>query len=144
MLRQHLLAGLEFELLARALTQRKPHYERHAAAFWGKLATRPIAWRELADLARNAEVIQNIANSPRDWKALDEAAHWYTREGWMADAAAEELFREAPDLPGSLITVRTRLQRASLRLLDSINRTFSEVLAQTGNKLRLSFAGEVI
>ena len=134
----------DFRTLARTLTQRKPDYERHAAGFWGKRATKRIAWYELASLAAHAEVLEQIESTPRDWKNPREAALWYTRDGWRADAAGEDLFREVTDLPGALVTVRARLQRAFLRWLDSVNGAFSETLAQAGTKLELPHAGEII
>ena len=139
------LAAIEdFEGLARTLAQRRPDYERHASGFWGKRATRRVPWCELARLAAHAEVLEQIEGTPRAWANPGEAARWYTGDGWRADAAAEELFREEPDLPGALVSIRARLQRASLRLLDSVNSAFSESLAQSGLNLELPHAGDVI
>ena len=139
------LAAIEdFKTLARTLAQRRTDYELHGAGFWGKRATCQIPWRALAILAGYAEVLEQVEESPKNWKAPNEAACWYTREGWRSDAAGEGLFSEAPDLPGALVAIRARLQRASLRLLDSVNSAFSETLAQCGLKLGLPFAGEII
>ena len=139
-----LVAIEDFKTLARTMVKRKPDYERHAAGFWGKRASSRIAWRELASLAAHAEILEQIESTPREWENPGEAARWYAQDGWRADAAGEELFREAPDLPGALVTVRASLQRASLRLLDSVNSAFSETLAQCGTKLELLHAGEII
>jgi hypothetical protein len=95
-------------------------------------------------LAEHGEVLEQIEATPRNWNNPNEAVRWYTSNGWRADAAGEELFREAPDLPGALATVRARLQRAFLRLLDSVNRGFSETLARSGAMLELPHAGEII
>jgi hypothetical protein len=139
------LAAIEdFKTLARTLVQRRPDYERHAAAFWGSRATRRIPWSDLVHLAEHGEVLEQIEATPRNWNNPNEAVRWYTSNGWRADAAGEELFREAPDLPGALATVRARLQRAFLRLLDSVNRGFSETLARSGAMLELPHAGEII
>jgi hypothetical protein len=134
----------DFQSLARALSAQKPDYERHALGYWGKLATHRIPWRELADLAGHAEVLDRIGSGVKDWQTPPEAVRWYTLEGWTADASGEALFREAPDLPGPLVAIRARLQRAYLRFLDSVNRSFSETVARHGVSLNLPFAGDVI
>jgi hypothetical protein len=139
------LAGIEdFKSLARTLADRRADYEQHANAFWGKRATKRVCWSELARFAGHAEVLQRTADAQRNWSSPAEAARWYLEVGWHSDEAAEDLFREEPDLPGALVSVRARLQKAALRLLDAINSEFSECLAQGGLNLGLQRAGDVI
>ncbi len=139
------LAGIEdFKSLARTLAGRKADYEQHANAFWGKRATKRVCWSELARFAGHAEVLQRTSDAQRNWSSPAEAARWYLEVGWHSDEAAEDLVREAPDLPGVLVSVRARLQKAALRLLDAINSEFSECLAKGGLNLELPHAGDVI
>lgn len=141
---ERIAAIVEFEPLARALTNSCGDYQRHAEGFWGRLASHRVPWQELAGLAANAVVLQNVEKTAAEWQSPAEAVAWYTQEGWKADAAGEELFREAPDIPGTLVGVRARLQRAFMRLLESVNRVFSEAVARRGLDLGLPFAGELL
>ena len=137
-----LAAITEVGPLTRMLVERREGYQLHAAGFWGKLASHRIQWRELAQFAGNAAVLQEVAKTATEWHTPAEAVVWYTSEGWRADAAGEELFREMPELPGTLMAVRARLQRAFMRLLESVSASVSEALASKGFDLGLPSAGE--
>jgi hypothetical protein len=147
---ERLAAITEVEPLIRQLVEERDNYRHHAEGFWGKLASRRIQWRELTLLADNAAVVQEVGKTASEWNTPEGAVDWYTDSGWRSDAAGEELFREMPELPGALMSVRARLQRAFMRQVESVSAKFSEALAVSGALTDkgiasgLPFAGERI
>ncbi|MDD3827887.1 MAG: PglZ domain-containing protein, partial [Anaerolineae bacterium] len=65
--------------------------------------------------------------------------------GWLVDVAGERLFLEDSGIPGGLVGVWAKLMKAYLRLFDTINAAFSELLGGSGlDSLELPYAGGVL
>lgn len=135
----------EFDPLANRLEEREGFYSDHAKGFWGNRAERRVPWQSLVTLARAAILLRRESAAESSWKGPRDVVEWFVRAGWEVDHQGEVLFKDDPDLPGALQTVRARLRRAYLRHLDRTNGAFSNLVHHHGfASLKLRYAGEVL
>jgi len=130
------------EDLVSYLNQNLEIYSNHATGFWGKDAHERIPWYHLVSLAKLAQQLHGEKGCTVLWRTPKDAVSWYVNRGWKTDKAGEELFRDEEGLSNEALKVRTRLRKTYLHHLDSVNRAFSELIAQ-GNieSLDLRFGG---
>lgn len=119
----------EFAALSQHLGEQQPAYVAHAAAFWGKTATRRVRWDWLVALAEWAQLLHAHQGREKGWRSPAEAVDWFTADGWQVDYAGETLFREEAEMPAPLLAARDALRLAYQRHLDHTNQAFSELLA---------------
>lgn len=128
--------------LVQYLNQHFDVYSNHAAGFWGKDAHERIAWHHLVSLAQLAQQLHGEKGCAVLWRTPKDAVSWYVNRGWKTDIAGEELFRDEEGLSNEVLKVRTRLRKTYLHHLDSVNRAFSELIAQADiESLDLRFGG---
>lgn len=133
------------EELVSYLNQNLEAYSHHARGFWGKDAHERIPWYHLVSLGRLAQQLYGEQGCTVLWRKPKDAVSWYVTRGWKTDKAGENLFREEEGLSNEVLKVRTRLKKTYLHHLDSVNRAFSELIAQADvDSLDLKFGGTKI
>lgn len=120
-------------------------YQAHRNGFWGSTAGNKVRWDQLILMADIAKGLAAQTACSTRWRSVTDAIRWFTEKGWEIDNAGELLFADGHDMPAELLKVRTRLGSAYHRHLDSINQSFSELLAKAGNTTSLGqYAGEIL
>ena len=133
----------EVDVLAEELEKNIQTFKDRENGFWGRDATKCVAWKYLVELANVAALLVENRTAEEHWKNIKDAIEWYSTRGWQLDQAGEQLFKESADLPKQLHRVRVRLRRGYLRTMDRVGRTFSELLDKAKNKIfDLPTAGE--
>jgi hypothetical protein len=118
-------------------------YACHDQGFWGKIAKTAVRWDYLIQFAEIAQQLHSQEGCTSKWRKSTQAISWFTTAGWQVDRTGETLFRDDMGLPPELLKVRTRLRIAYLHHLDTVNRTFSELLSKKGEiATDLPYAGE--
>lgn len=133
------------EELVSYLTHNLDAYTEHAAGFWGKDAHSIVPWNQLVAIAQLAQQLYGEQGCAALWREPTDAVGWYISRGWKTDQAGEALFRDEGGLSNGILKLRTRLRTAYLHHLDTINRAFSDLIANNKElNLNLPFGGTKI
>ena len=127
------------------LAEKSSIYQCHQRGYWGSTAQNKVRWDQLILMAVIAQQLYAQTSCSTRWRSSHDAITWFTGQGWKVDQAGEALFQDGHDMPTELLKVRTRLQAAYHRHLDSINLGFSDLIARAGDLgEQCPYAGDLI